>query len=266
MTTVTQIEAPTGTISPIIRANPADGTVFSSSLSVALTVTPATDIYYTLDGSRASAASTKYTGPITLTETTTINAYAAYEDADTCISFTYTKEIPVGSDHAVYFYNDDNWKNCYAYCYDDNHKIANAFSGAWPGKKLTQTVEYDGMTLYKFGFTSDGVLSNPMIIFNNNNGIQTSDKVYQENAIYNCGGLVIGTYTETPTGINKISASGNFKVFAQDGRLVIVSERNCTVEAVKLDGTCRTLRVMNGYNYFELPKGFYIVAGKKVVI
>ena len=264
-TTATVIDVPTGPKAPVIKANPASGKTFTQSLSVTLSVSPATDIYYTLDGSQASASSTKYTGPITLTETTTINAYAKNEAGDTRAAFTYTKvdTPPVGSNHAVYLYNNANWSECYAYCWDDNNKTSSSFSGAWPGKKLTDTVEYEGKTLYVFNFTFDGEFSNPMIIFNNGNGTQTRDKAYQEASIYNCSGEVIGTYTAD---VKKITASGDLKVFAQGGRLVIVSDSDCTIEAVKVDGTRHTLPVSAGYNYYELSKGFYIVGGKKVVI
>ena len=264
-TTATVIDVPTGPKAPVIKANPASGKTFTQSLSVTLSVSPATDIYYTLDGSQASASSTKYTGPITLTETTTINAYAKNEAGETRAAFTYTKvdTPPVGSNHAVYLYNNANWSECYAYCWDDNHKTSDSFSGAWPGKKLTDTVEYEGKTLYVFNFTFDGEFSNPMIIFNNGNGTQTRDKAYQEASIYNCSGEVIGTYTAD---VKKITASGDLKVFAQGGRLVIVSDSDCTIEAVKVDGTRHTLPVSAGYNYYELSKGFYIVGGKKVVI
>ena len=231
---------------------------------VTLSVSPATDIYYTLDGTQASASSTRYTGPITLTETTTINAYAKNEVGETRTAFTYTKtDLPVEDKWHAYFSNTDNWPTVNAYCWDDNHTGDNAFSGAWPGKTLTETLEWKGKSLYHYALTlpAEG-LKNPMIIFNGNG--QTKNLKLENNAIYDCSGNIVGTYSAT--GVSDIRGEYGIKVFAEGGQLVVYADKDCTVQAVKIDGTVRTLPVTAGYNYYELPKGFYIEANTKVVI
>lgn len=61
---------------PTASASPAGGT-FSASVQVTLTATPAnSSIYYTTDGSNPTTASTKYAGPITLAQTTTLKFFA----------------------------------------------------------------------------------------------------------------------------------------------------------------------------------------------
>lgn len=80
------VDAPTFT--------PASGTTFTSSKKV--TISCATDgatIYYTTDGSTPTTASTKYTGAITITSTTTIKAIAVKDGMDdsSVVTAKYTK-------------------------------------------------------------------------------------------------------------------------------------------------------------------------------
>ena len=84
-------------VKPVVTANPASGTTFSDGeLTVTLSVSPAATIYYTLNGSAATASSTKYTKPITIRETTTISTLAVAADGSTnSQQFKYTKGEPV---------------------------------------------------------------------------------------------------------------------------------------------------------------------------
>ena len=208
--TARKIDVHEGPQAPVVSANPASGRTFTDAIDVTLSVSPATDIYYTLDGTQASASSTRYTGAIHLTATTTINTYVRNDAGERRQSFTYTKSQgqPVDDECHVYYLNSNNWGSVYAYCWDDNHTEANSFSGAWPGKQLTETVTLDnpaevaGKQLYHFHFKFDGEMSNPMIIFNGN-GQQTGDKQFTNNGVYAADGSLIGVYT---TGIDGIAA------------------------------------------------------------
>jgi Chitobiase/beta-hexosaminidase C-terminal domain len=56
---------------------PASGTSFSSTLSVSITdATPSATIYYTTNGSTPTTSSSVYSGPITISATTTVAAIA----------------------------------------------------------------------------------------------------------------------------------------------------------------------------------------------
>lgn len=193
-TTATEIEVNPGPKAPVIRANPASGKTFTESLTVTLSVSPATDIYYTLDGSAASASSTKYTSPITLTATTTISAYARNEVGETRATFTYEK-VAQGQTSELHAYFDNSlsgWDKVYAYSWDSNHQGDNAFTGKWPGKQLTETVPYEGTTLYHYHFTPSEEPVGHKIIFNNGNGTQTQDLDFENNGIYNTQGKTGG--------------------------------------------------------------------------
>lgn len=262
--TATKVDVTPGPKAPVIRATPGNGYSFTDKVTVTLTASPATDIYYTLNGQPASASSTRYTGPITLTETATINAYASNEVGETHASFTYTKnDGPVNPEWHAYFDNTANWGSVYAYCWDDNNAGDNAFTGKWPGKAVTETVVINNKTMYHYYFMPQAELSNPMIIFNGNGSGQTQDLILHNGGIYNASGFT-GDYFVSV--VETIAESPALRVWAAGGRLAIYSETECEVQAVKIDGTATMLPVAQGYNYYELPKGFYIVAGVKVVL
>jgi len=63
------------TTAPVTAPNPVAGT-YASPLVVRLLASSPSNIYYTTDGSTPSKASTKYTGPIAVTATTTIKFFA----------------------------------------------------------------------------------------------------------------------------------------------------------------------------------------------
>lgn len=260
---VTQVEV--GPKAPVIRANPASGTSFHDPISVTLSVSGAENVYYTLDGSTASASSTKYTGPITISTTTTINAYASNDAGETRTSFFYTyQDEPVVEEVHAYFDNlESNWGKVYVYSWDDEHMKSDAFSGSWPGTELTETVTYNNQKLYHFHFSPKSALSNPMIIFNNANGDQTNNFVLVNNGIYNKNGK-IGDYSVNSS--VDIETIFGLRISIEGGKLVIYSDSVCEVPVVKVDGTMRMISVNEGYNYYELPRGFYIVANTKVAL
>ncbi len=201
----TKLDIVSGPKKPSISATPGNGTSFTESVSVTLTVSGADNVYYTLDGSTPSKSSTRYTSPIVLHETTTIKAYAENEVGSTIKEFSYRKKSADDPDeYTVYFDNSSsNWGDVYAYCWDDNHVEGNSFSGAWPGKKLnTTTVE--GKTYHVFTFTQTGDLKNPKIIFNGN-GQQSKDLDFENYAIYNRDGKQ-GSFSTIVTTIEEENA------------------------------------------------------------
>ncbi|MDE7403277.1 MAG: starch-binding protein [Muribaculaceae bacterium] len=250
-----------GPQAPRVSANPASGTKFNSPIKVTLTASPATTIYYTLNGQPASASSTVYSGPITISNTTTINTYVKNEVGENRQSFVYTYvDTPIVESINVYYEDSDNWGNVNAYCWDDNHQEGSAFSGKWPGKNLAERVQWQGKNLFKYSFVPSEELKNAKIIFNGN-GAQTEDFDLINNAIYNRSGKI----GEMASAVDNLTST-ELKVYGHHGTLVIEAECDCVVAVAALNGTVRMLDVKEGANYFELPKGFYIAAGKKVIL
>lgn len=99
---------------PVLTANPAGGE-FETSVSVTLSATPACDIYYTTNGTEPSAASSKYSSPLSFTATTTLKAVAILDGVSSdVITYTYTKKeegVYSGSLYAKGPAFQGNWGN-----------------------------------------------------------------------------------------------------------------------------------------------------------
>lgn len=85
---------------PVVTATPGTS-MFTTSVTVTLTVTPETDIYYTTNGTTPSASSSKYVNPLTFTETTTLKTYVKNEGGENVQTFTYTLRGQGGGDDPV---------------------------------------------------------------------------------------------------------------------------------------------------------------------
>lgn len=122
----------------------------------------------------------------------TSDRYYRYDGAGTATEIDPNGEVVVppvhgGSTYTVYF--DDSassWGSVNAYCWDDAHQGGGAFSGAWPGKAIAKAA---GSNYYVYTFSTDATLANPKIIFNNGSA-QTSDLVFEPDAIYSKDGKI----------------------------------------------------------------------------
>ena len=76
---------------------PADGATFDESLEVAIEAEEGATIYYTTNGDEPSTTSAVYTEPFSITETTTVKAYAVKDGSNDSqvATATYTKLVPV---------------------------------------------------------------------------------------------------------------------------------------------------------------------------
>ncbi|KKU41894.1 MAG: hypothetical protein UX58_C0005G0044 [Candidatus Wolfebacteria bacterium GW2011_GWB2_46_69] len=72
---VSKVIAATDTTTPITTASPLGGS-YASAQTVTMSVNETATVYYTLDGSTPTIASTQYTGPISITSTKTLKYFA----------------------------------------------------------------------------------------------------------------------------------------------------------------------------------------------
>ena len=86
-----------GTITSVAAPVFSGETQFTESTQVTMSAEAGATIHYTLDGSTPTAASTVYSGPVTLSETTTVKAVAVKDGVTSSVtSRTYTKSAGNG--------------------------------------------------------------------------------------------------------------------------------------------------------------------------
>lgn len=85
-----------------VTASPKTGARFSDNLSVSLTVKPDAPIYYTLDGTEPSTSSARYSSPISISESTTLNTLTVTDEGvEKRQTFIYTKREIIPSVNGV---------------------------------------------------------------------------------------------------------------------------------------------------------------------
>lgn len=100
-----------------------------------------------------------------------------------------TPPVPGDGSYNVYLRNTDNWTNPMVWIWDAGNANKNYTGGSWPGAAMTKVTVNDE-ELYKYSFDTEDTLVNPMVIFSS--GKQTDDLVYENNAIYDCSGQIVG--------------------------------------------------------------------------
>ena len=138
----------------------------------------ASTIYYTLDGTEPSTASTIYTTPISITGNVTLKAYAESDGKTTAVqTHTYTYEAPQATPLTIAFSKPDAWAKVYLYTWNDGGNTK--YTGDWPGNEMTNRNDV-GMFYHQF----DASVKEVNFIFNDGAGVQTADLWTDEDVCY----------------------------------------------------------------------------------
>ena len=180
--TTTQPEVPVLSITPATTYKTATYTVEMNA--VALSGNPT--IYYTIDDSDPTTSATKktYSAPITITETTTVKAYATLNGGSSAVqTATYTYQAPQNTPLTVKFMPPTTWQKVYLYAWDTNGATV---LGSWPGMEW-KTKDAEGWLYHIF----EAKYKEMNIIFTNNAGEQSNDILLDQDACYEWQGMEV---------------------------------------------------------------------------
>jgi alpha-amylase len=235
-------------------ADKADGE-FEDALKVTLSAvseTSGAQLVYTLDGTTPTASSTKANSGtvITITDDCTLTVGLLVNGVvKGIVKRIYTKTVPEETKDVTVYMQDAGWSKVYFYAWDNDGQLL----GGWPGTQMTAKKTIGGKQWYYYTFKRPVASPKFNIIFNKGDGGSnqtvdieniTEDKYYTVNASVGGNKMTVNDVTSQYTAINDIrtdGVNGSSRVYTLDGRMV---------SRQGLDG---------------LPKGIYIVNGKKVL-
>lgn len=247
---------------------PQQGT-YMDKVSVSIAAAEGLKVYYTLDGSEPTTASTLYEAAFDLTETTTVMAIAvdAEGNASPVAKAMYTiKATPVAPENGALFnFNENKW----------NLPVSSKETGDFP---ITEVKEGDVTLTFTNGST-------PTRLWNDfNNGLQI--RMYKEG----------GSMTVTPAADQKVVKvefdATKLDVTASEGKLaekvwtgeaatvtftanatsninyiIVTLSKQSGIEGVEAgEQTEKVIYTIDGRRVQKAEKGVYVINGKKVVV
>lgn len=248
---------------------PKQGT-YMDKVSVSIAVAEGLKVYYTLDGSEPTTASTLYEAAFDLTETTTVMAIAvdAEGNASPVAKAMYTiKATPVAPENGALFnFNENKW----------NLPVSSKEAGDFP---ITEVKEGDVTLMFTNGSTPTRLWSDF------NNGL-LQIRMYKEG----------GSMTVTPAADQKVVKvefdATKLDVTASEGKLaekvwtgeaatvtftanatsninyiIVTLSKQSGIEGVEAgEQTEKVIYTIDGRRVQKAEKGVYVINGKKVVV
>lgn len=161
------------------------------------------------------------------------------------------------------FFNDNGtpaWQPVKIYIWDNVETYPN-YTDGWPGKDM---IWNEAQQRWEYTLTADRPLSAPMVIFNNGKpgkpDNQTEDLSLVDWGHYDRTGL-------QSVSVNSVNTdSSALQVWTTPGVLHVQTADEKQLTVYRADGTSFTLSLLPGINTISLPRGFYIVTGRKVTL
>lgn len=248
---------------------PKQGT-YMDKVSVSIAAAEGLKVYYTLDGSEPTTASTLYEAAFDLTETTTVMAIAvdAEGNASPVAKAMYTiKATPVAPENGALFnFNENKW----------NLPVSSKEAGDFP---ITEVKEGDVTLTFTNGST-------PTRLWNDFNNGLLQIRMYKEG----------GSMTVTPAADQKVVKvefdATKLDVTASEGKLaekvwtgeaatvtftanatsninyiIVTLSKQSGIEGVEAgEQTEKVIYTIDGRHVQKAEKGVYVINGKKVVV
>lgn len=223
-----------------------------------------------------------YQGANSSVEQEIANPTLLFDWSTKTLTISTSGDTPIPAENSVYFHDrkENPWATVYIYVWKDENEIL----GGWPGKPMTDItpgrqasamrVNIEGNEkLWKYEFDSADDHSGAGLIFHSNSGAQTKDQVLAHGHIYTNNTDSEETLEHKPfdgniTGLisnTGVDAAG-LAITAAAGRLIVVADLNTTLTVTHIDGISFSFAIAEGENIIELPRGFYIVAGRKFAL
>lgn len=199
------------TVAPVVTASPAGGT-YSAGQAITLSANETATIYYTVDGSTPTTASTKYTAPITLSGPMTLKYFAV--DAANNASAVSTQTYSTGPDVTKPVVT------------------VNPASGAYPaGTKITLTANEPAEIRYTTDGTDPltaGLLYSAPITFDGTGPMTL--KYFAKDTAGNVSDVATQTYTVPPdTTAPVITANPTGRALASGATITLSANENAAI-------------------------------------
>lgn len=163
----------------------------------------------------------------------------------------------VPGEWTAYFDNSkSNWDKVYVWVWDSTDASKNYTGGTWPGVEIKEKDPQTGY--YVFTTKEPAADAHLNIIFNNGSGTQTANLEFSHKGIYTAEGFT------GQTGVGEVMTDSNEKVWVSNGQLFIETSIAKAITVHRMDGIFFPVQLHVGRNTVDLPKGLYIISGKKI--
>ena len=176
---------------------------------------------------------------------------------------------PATGEYSVFFLvGNSGWNTPHVYIWDGSTKYA----GEWPGTAMTLVTDNSGLkyngaplsasdVVYRYDFTPKDPVDLKVIFNNGPNSSQTADLALVEHGMYTADGQ-----SKVITSVASVASDDEISVEVINGKAVVTAPRATTVAAAGVEGRVRFFSVSAGRTTLDLPAGFYIIAGRKVLL